>query len=398
MPAPPSTPPPTLPSRASSAASGALIKTGEHRLTLTGNNTYRGGTAINAGTLRIGDGGTSGSIQGNVANNGLLAFDRSDSLTYSGIVSGSGGLAKFGAGTLILTGNSTYTGGTTINAGTLQIGNGGAGGSILGDITNNGTLAVDSASNLALTGVIAGSGALTKIGTGTLALGGNNSYAGGTSVSQGTLAISSDGNLGAPSGGLTLNGGELLPTASVATARAITLGPGGGSFFTPGGVTLSASGVVSGPGALTLAGGGTLSLGGINTYTGPTTVNAGALIVNGSIASSSLLSVDPRGLGGRHRHPALDRDQRRPAGARQLDRHAERARQLHAERRHLPGRALAQARPTASTSAAAPPSTAAPCSSSPSRAATPTARPTRSSMPPAASAVPTPTSSRTSPS
>jgi len=248
--------------------------------------------------LRIGDGGTSGSIQGNVANNGLLAFDRSDTLTYAGTVSGAGGLAKFGAGTLILTGNSTYSGGTTINAGTLQIGNGGTGGSIVGDITNNSMLVVDSAANLALAGVIAGSGSLTKSGSGTLMLAGANSYSGGTTVVQGTLAISSDGNLGATSGGLTLNGGELLPTASFATARAITLGPAGGSFFTPGGVTLSAGGVISGPGALTLAGGGTLSLGGINTYSGPTTVNASALIVNGSIASSSLLTVNPGSLVG----------------------------------------------------------------------------------------------------
>src|SRR3979409_2705695 len=170
---------------------GTLIKSGDHQLTLTGNNTYAGGTIIDAGTLRVGDGGTTGSIQGNVANNGLLAFDRSDTLTYSGTVSGSGGLAKFSAGTLILTGNSTYSGGTTIHAGTLQLGNGGMSGSILGDITDNGTLAVNSAANSALAGTIAGSGALTKIGTGTLTLAGNNSYAGGTTVNQGTLAISS---------------------------------------------------------------------------------------------------------------------------------------------------------------------------------------------------------------
>ncbi|MGO4843612.1 autotransporter-associated beta strand repeat-containing protein, partial [Rhizobiaceae sp. 2RAB30] len=82
--------------------------------------TYGGGTTISAGTLQIGNGGTTGSIVGNVVNDGTLAFDRSDDLTFGGAISGSGSLAQNGTGTTILTGASTHSGGTTITSGTLQ--------------------------------------------------------------------------------------------------------------------------------------------------------------------------------------------------------------------------------------------------------------------------------------
>ena len=95
------------------------------RVILTGANTYSGGTTIASGTLQLGNGGTSGSIVGNVTDNGALAFNRSDAATFSGLVSGTGSLAQIGTGTTILTANNTYTGGTTISAGTLQLGNGG---------------------------------------------------------------------------------------------------------------------------------------------------------------------------------------------------------------------------------------------------------------------------------
>ena len=103
------------------SGTGAVTKSGAGTLTLTGANTYTGGTTISAGTLSIGSGSTSGSIAGNVANSGTLVFNRSDALTYAGVVSGTGAVTKSGAGTLTLTGANTYSGGTTLSAGTLNV-------------------------------------------------------------------------------------------------------------------------------------------------------------------------------------------------------------------------------------------------------------------------------------
>ena len=108
--------------------------------TLTGDNTYTGGTTIAAGTLQLGNGGTTGSIAGNVVDNGALVFNRSDSLTFGGVDQRHRLAQAVGAGTTILTGDNTYTGGTTISAGTLQLGNGGTTGSIAGNIVDNGAL------------------------------------------------------------------------------------------------------------------------------------------------------------------------------------------------------------------------------------------------------------------
>jgi autotransporter-associated beta strand protein len=104
-----------------SSSSGSLIKSGTGTLTLTAANTYSGGTSITGGTLQIGDGGMAGSIVGNVTNNGTLVFNRSDSITFGGVISGNGALTKTGAATLELTGANTYTGGTTVSSGNLRI-------------------------------------------------------------------------------------------------------------------------------------------------------------------------------------------------------------------------------------------------------------------------------------
>jgi autotransporter-associated beta strand protein len=249
------------------AGSGALTKSGSGFLILSGDNTYGGGTIISAGTLVIGLGGTSGSITGNVLDNGELTFSRSDSLTFGGQISGSGGLAKFGAGTLTLTADNTYTNGTVIAAGTLQLGNGGATGTIASSTLNDGGALVFNRSNLLIFGAqIFGTGSVTQLGTGTTVLTGNNSYSGGTTISGGTLQLGNGGTTGAIVGNVTDNG-----VFAINRSDALVFG-----------------GVISGTGAFQQLGTGTTTLTNTNTYTGPTTVAAGGLTISatGSITSN----------------------------------------------------------------------------------------------------------------
>src|SRR5690606_19540778 len=89
-----------------------------------------GRTEIVDGTLQLGDGGTSGSIPGDVANDGVLAFNRSDVVTFDGIVSGTGGVHQIGTGTTILTNDSSGLGGLSeVHAGILSV-NGSLGGTL----------------------------------------------------------------------------------------------------------------------------------------------------------------------------------------------------------------------------------------------------------------------------
>jgi autotransporter-associated beta strand protein len=269
------------------AGSGGISVQGSGTLILGGDNTYTGGTAIGSGsTLQVGNGGTSGSIVGNVANDGTLVFKRADTITFGGEVSGTGALRQDGSGTLILTGNNTYTGGTTIASGsTLQIGNGGTTGAIVGNVVNDGALIFNRADTIAFGGAISGGGKLTQEGNGTLVLSGANSYSGGTSVQSGTVSISSDDNLG--SGNLLLDGGTLQTTATFASNRRTTLGGRGGTFNTNSGTNFTFGGTLDGAGALTKIGGGTLTLSGVNTYSGGTRLNAGTV----SISSDSNLGA-----------------------------------------------------------------------------------------------------------
>jgi autotransporter-associated beta strand protein len=77
------------------------VKTGVGTFILTGTNTYTGGTEVLAGTLQIGNGGTSGSIIGDILNNANVTLNRSDAVTYGDVMSGTGSLTKTGAGTLL---------------------------------------------------------------------------------------------------------------------------------------------------------------------------------------------------------------------------------------------------------------------------------------------------------
>ncbi len=208
---------------------GVVNQTGPGTTILTADNTYTGGTAISAGTLQLGNGGTTGSIVGNVADNGALAFNRSDTYTFSGLISGAGAVSQIGSGTTILTADNTYTGPTTISAGTLQLGNGGAAGSIVGNVTNNGALAFNRSDTYSFGGLISGSGALNQIGSGTTVLTGNNSYTGATTISAGTLIVNGDQSAAtgptSVASGATLGGNGIIG-GSVAVANGGTLSPG----------------------------------------------------------------------------------------------------------------------------------------------------------------------------
>ncbi len=143
---------------------------GTGTLVLTASNTYTGGTTVTAGTLQLGDGtANNGYIRGNILNNSAVVFANPAAQTYSGVISGSGSLTEVGTGTLILTASNTYTGGTTVTAGTLQLGDRTANnGYVQGNILNNSSLVFANPSAQTYSGVISGSGAFTKAGTGTL--------------------------------------------------------------------------------------------------------------------------------------------------------------------------------------------------------------------------------------
>jgi fibronectin-binding autotransporter adhesin len=315
---------------------GSLTKLGEGKLVLTGVNTYTGGTTIALGTLAISSDASLGDIAGTLtvsggtleatasmtsnrtvvlgAGGGIISPDSGVTLTEAGVMSGPGPLIKSGGGELVLTGINSYTGETMVDAGTLAISSDANLGAISGTLTlsgggmleaiasmtsnravtllaEGGDISTDPGVTLTEAGFIGGPDSLTKLGDGELVLTDVNGYEGGTTINAGTLAISSDANLGAISGALTLNGGTLEATASMTSNRAVALGAAGGSISTDNGMTLTEAGVISGVGSLTTLGGGELSLGGVDTYTGSTTISTGTLALggNGSIASSSVI-------------------------------------------------------------------------------------------------------------
>jgi len=175
---------------------------------VTGGNTYTGGTTITGGVFQIGNGGTTGSIVGNVTDNGTLVFDRVDLVSFAGTISGFGNLVQSGSGTLILTADNIFNGGTNIASGsTLQLGNGGPTGSITGNVVDNGALIFNRSTTLSFGGVISGAGSVAQDGSGTTVLSGNNTYTGGTLVNAGTLKVNSAQALGF--GNVVVTGGTL---------------------------------------------------------------------------------------------------------------------------------------------------------------------------------------------
>lgn len=271
----------------------AVSKSGDSTLTLSGSNTYTGGTTVSAGTLALGS-----SLSGTPVGTGTLTL--SDGATLRSSAAG-----VFGARTLqnaiSLSGNITL--GNAVNNGTLTF----DGTAIPNGVTLTGSTTLTTASAVVIPDVISGGFSLTKAGASQLTLSGANLYSGGTFINAGTLRFSNtsalggtgDVTLGTSGGGpaaLTWSGG----TATISNNIAVASGAGtlflGAATGTPnysgtitlngnlslssaaGGVTLS--GMITGVGGLTTVSDATFTISGTNNYSGGTIINIGTVIAN----------------------------------------------------------------------------------------------------------------------
>ncbi|ECO3890650.1 AIDA autotransporter-like protein ShdA, partial [Salmonella enterica subsp. enterica] len=228
------------------SGSGQVVKSGDKMLTLSGANSYSGGTLISDGTLVASNVEALGS--GDVTNDAVLELNTGG--TFDNVISGSGKVEKSGDDALTLSGSNTYTGGTLISGGTLVASNVEALGT--GDVTDNATLALNAGGDF--TNNIGGTGRVEKSGDQTLTLSGSNTYTGGTLISSGTLVATSVDALG--TGNVTNNATLALNT--------------GGDFINN----------IGGTGRVEKSGDDALTLSGSNTYTGGTLISGGTLVAN----------------------------------------------------------------------------------------------------------------------
>lgn len=191
----------------------AVTKTGTGTWILTGNNAHSGPTTISQGNLQVGNGGSTGSLgSGPVVDNGGLIFNRTNNLTISTTVSGTGSVAVQG-GTAILSQNNTYSGGTTITNGTLQVGTGGSTGSLYanGGIQDNGLLIFNTAGTFSYSATFSGTGNVIVRGNGGKIINVSaNNYTGWTEIDSGATFQPCQGNTGNLASSVVTNSGTLL--------------------------------------------------------------------------------------------------------------------------------------------------------------------------------------------
>ncbi|GEP45319.1 beta strand repeat-containing protein [Brevifollis gellanilyticus] len=238
-------------------------------LTVGGNIAYTNGVGTENAVINL-QGGTLDMTAGSIgAASALITFNaQSGTLQNLAELNGGAGLTKTTASTLILEGTNTYTGGTTISAGTLQVGSGSTTGTLgSGTVTNNATLTVNRSNSYTVSNTINGSGAFIQAGSGTTILTADNGYAGTTTISAGTLQLGDGGTTGALATSSTItNNGSFVINRSNAVVQ--------GTHFSGSAIT--------GSGSFVQAGAGTTTLTAANTYAGVTTVSAGALQVGSS--------------------------------------------------------------------------------------------------------------------
>ncbi|MFJ7170595.1 autotransporter outer membrane beta-barrel domain-containing protein [Citrobacter freundii] len=289
---------------------GGLNKGDLGTLILTGDNTYSGGTTITSGTLQVaGDTNLGAADTGITFNGGTLkygeAFDTARQVTLESgggtfdtnghdvslltEVEGNGQLTKTGKGSLTLTLDNTYTGGTTIEQGVLQLGNGGDIGSIQGDVVDNGVLNVNRGDTLALTGNISGKGQLHQTGSGITELQGENSYSGATLITNGVLQAGNANTLSSASHHYVVADTTLNTQGYNQTVAGLSNGGDVSLIGQQTGTTLTVKGDYTGEK-------GTINMAAIQNGSGAGI--ADRLIIDGGKASgSTLLDVDGSGLG-----------------------------------------------------------------------------------------------------
>jgi outer membrane autotransporter protein len=242
-------------------------------------------TVGGAGGFGGGGGGAGGAI---IGGGGAGGFGGGDGGANQG--GGGGGDALGGAIFVRSGGTLTIVDGTS-SAGTVTAGAGGTGmsGGIAGSVEATAFYVMSQAilradSDTTVAGTIGGGGGIEKTGAAVLTLSGTNTYTGDTIVSEGTLSIATDDNLGDAAGSLVLDGGGLRTTADLTTARYIVLDPAGGTFAPVAGTTLQLDDDIGGAGGLTLDGPGTLVLTGANSYAGGTTIGGdGTLSISADV-------------------------------------------------------------------------------------------------------------------
>lgn len=298
------------------SGTGLVSQSGSATLNLSGINSYSGTTTIGPGTLQAGSItafspdsdftiNSPGTLALNDFSNTILSLNGAGNVTtgilaattlttsggtFSGAISGAGGLTKQDTDTLILSGNNSYTGLTTISDGLLTIQ--GSTASTTGNIVNDGDLNFNQAASSSYTGNISGSGTVEHNGAGgttlTLTPSIANTYSGDTTISTGTLQAGNSTAL-SPSSSYTIDAAGIMNLAASNTIANLngtgSIILGANTLTVATATTGSYTGSITGTGGLTKTGAGTLSIGGSPSYSGTTTISAGILNFTGSTSS-----------------------------------------------------------------------------------------------------------------
>ncbi|KYE30852.1 AIDA autotransporter [Salmonella enterica subsp. enterica serovar Typhimurium] len=272
-----------------------LTKQGDGTLILSNTGNDYGDTEIDGGILAAKDAAALGTGDVTIAESATLALSQG---TLDNNVTGEGQIVKSGSDELIVTGDNNYSGGTTISGGTLTADHADSLGT--GAVANSGVLQVGEGE---LENTLSGSGSLVKTGTGELTLGGDNSYSGATTITDGTLIAANVNALGSGnidnSGTLILDANGAFELANVTTHSGATTALAAGSTLDAGqftqedGSTLSIDlGAATDDAVITadsVALGGTLNVTGIGSVTDSWTPEAYTYTL---IGSDSAITTD----------------------------------------------------------------------------------------------------------